>query len=168
LRINQPLMIVEEAHKAITDLSATMQGRVQPIAIIEFTATPQKRSNILHSVTAAELKGDAMIKLPVRLEEHDSWEAAVTGAIERRAELAVAAANDREAYIRPIVLFQAENKDREVNVAVLRQHLIDVHGIAENRIAVATGTQTELDGIDLFDPKCPIDFVITVEALKEG
>lgn len=168
LRLNQPLMIVDEAHKAITDLSATMQGRVQPIAIIEFTATPQKRSNILHSVTAAELKDEAMIKLPVRLEEHDSWEAAVTGAIERRAELAVAAANDREAYIRPIVLFQAENKDREVNVTALRQHLIDVHGIAENRIAVATGTQTELDGIDLFDPKCLIDFVITVEALKEG
>jgi type III restriction enzyme len=33
---------------------------------------------------------------------------------------------------------------------------------------VATGTQKELDGINLFDPACPIRFVITVEALKEG
>ena len=35
-------------------------------------------------------------------------------------------------------------------------------------IAVATGDQRELDGIDLFDRTCPIEYVITVEALKEG
>lgn len=33
---------------------------------------------------------------------------------------------------------------------------------------MATGDQRELDGINLFDPKCPIEYVITVEALKEG
>ena len=26
----------------------------------------------------------------------------------------------------------------------------------------------ELDGINLFDPHCPIEYVITIEALKEG
>ena len=31
-----------------------------------------------------------------------------------------------------------------------------------------TGDQKELDGINLFAPDCRIDFVITVEALKEG
>ena len=36
------------------------------------------------------------------------------------------------------------------------------------KIAVVTGDQKELDGINLFAPDCPIDFVITVEALKEG
>ena len=29
-------------------------------------------------------------------------------------------------------------------------------------------TKRELDGLDLFDPDCPIEHVITVEALKEG
>ena len=50
----------------------------------------------------------------------------------------------------------------------LKQHLMDVEQIPPGRIAVATGDQRELDGIDLFDPACPIDYVITVEALKEG
>ena len=47
------------------------------------------------------------------------------------------------------------------------KHLMEVEQISEHKIAVATGDQRELDGINLFDPKCPIEYVITVEALKE-
>ena len=166
--LHKPLMIVDEAHKAVTGLSRDVQARVNPCAIIEFTATPHRKSNILHSVSAMELKDAEMIKLPVRLEEHETWEGAVTGAILKRAELAEEAKKDRAAYIRPIVLFQAEDKNREVNVEVLRQHLIDTHHIDAKAIAVATGDQRDLDGIDLFKPDCPIEYVITVEALKEG
>jgi type III restriction enzyme len=166
--LHKPLMIVDEAHKAVTGLSRDVQARVNPCAIVEFTATPHKKSNILHSVSAMELKDAEMIKLPVRLEEHDTWEGAVTGAIAKRAELAEEAARDRANYIRPIVLFQAEDKNREVNVEVLRQHLIDTHKIDPKAIAVATGDQRDLDGINLFDANCPIEYVITVEALKEG
>ncbi len=39
------------------------------------------------------------------------------------------------------MLFQAEDKNREVNVEVLRQHLMGVHQIDKNAIAVATGDQ---------------------------
>ena len=106
-------MIVDEAHKAVTGLSREMQARVNPSAIIEFTATPHPKSNILHAVSAAELKAEQMIKLPVRLDEHQTWEGAVTGAIARRAELAEKAGRDRDGYIRPLVLFQAEDKGRE-------------------------------------------------------
>ena len=168
LHLRRPLMIIDEAHKAVTGLSRMMQERVNPTAIIEFTATPHPASNILHAVGAVEVKAAGMIKLPVRLSEHTTWEGAVTGAIAERAALAVEAANDRDGYIRPIVLFQAEDRNREVTVAALRQHLIDAHGIDEKRIAVATGDQRGLDKIDLFSPDCPVDFVITVEALKEG
>ena len=45
---------------------------------------------------------------------------------------------------------------------------MDAENIPESAIAVATGDQRELDGIDLFDRSCPIEYVITVEALKEG
>ena len=166
--LHKPLMIVDEAHKAVTGLSRDVQARVNPCAVVEFTATPHKKSNILHSVSAMELKDAEMIKLPVRLEEHDTWEGAVTGAIAKRAELAEEAAKDRANYIRPIVLFQAEDKNLEVNVEVLRQHLIDTHKIDPKAIAVATGDQRDLDGINLFDANCPIEYVITVEALKEG
>jgi len=167
MHIHRPLMIVDEAHNAVTGLTREMQTRVNPSAIIEFTATPRLNSNILHSVTAQELKFEEMIKLPVMLAEHDTWQNAVNVAIASRASLAKEAEKDPE-YIRPIILFQAQPKNQEVTIEVLKKHLMEVEQIPENKIAVATGDQRELDGIDLFDPKCPVEYVITVEALKEG
>ena len=168
LHLHRPLVIVDEAHSAVTSLAHEMQKRINPSAIIEFTATPKNRSNILHSVTAQELKDEQMIKMPVVLEEHTSWQSAVNGAILKRAELDVIAQADRDNYIRPIVLFQAQNKDQEVTVDVLRDHLVHTKGIPPEKIAVVTGNQRELDGIDLKDPACPIEYVLTVQALKEG
>ena len=167
LHIHRPLMIVDEAHNAVTGLTREMQRRVRPCAIVEFTATPRSNSNILYSVTAQELKAEEMIKLPVMLSEHDTWQNAVNGAIATRASLAETAGND-PGRIRPIVLFQAQPKDQEVTVTALKKHLIEVERISEEKIAVATGDQRELDGIDLFNPVCPIEHVITIEALKEG
>lgn len=167
MHIHRPLMIVDEAHNAVTGLTREMQGRVNPSAIIEFTATPRTKSNILHSATAQELKLEEMIKLPVMLSEHDTWQNAVNGAIATRASLAENAKDDHE-YIRPIVLFQAQPRNQEVTVEVLKKHLMDVEQIPEGKIAIATGDQRELDGINLFDRNCPIEYVITVEALKEG
>ena len=165
LHVHRPLMIVDEAHNAVTSLTRKIQARVNPYAVIEFTATPRGRSNILHSVSAEELKREDMIKLPIMLAEHDSWQNAVHGAIAARAALAETAQDDAD-YIRPIVLFQAQPRNREV--AVLKQHLTDAEQIPADTIAIATGDQRELDGIDLFDRACPIEYVITVEALKEG
>ena len=168
LYMHRPLVIVDEAHTAVTGLAHEMQQRLNPSAIIEFTATPRGRSNILHSVTAQELKDEQMIKMPVVLEEHSSWQSAINGALLKRAELEAVANRDRENYIRPIVLFQAQNKDQEVTVEVLRDQLVERHGIPPDSIAVVTGNQRELNGIDLKDPACPTNYVITVQALKEG
>ncbi len=167
LHVHRPLMIVDEAHNAVTGLTREMQARVNPCAIVEFTATPRFRSNILYSVTAHELKAEEMIKLPIMLSEHDTWENAVNGAIAARAALEETAKKDAD-YIRPIVLFQAQPRNQDVTVAALKKHLMEVEQISGSRIAVATGDQRQLDGIDLFDPVCPVEYVITVEALKEG
>ncbi len=167
LHMVHPIMIVDEAHNAVTGLSREMQQRVSPSCIIEFTATPRFNSNILHSVTAQELKDEEMIKLPIVLAEHPNWQSAVDGAIQRRQEL-TNVANDDKKYIRPIVLYQAQKKNEEVTVDVLKKYLVETSGIDEDRIAIATGDQRGLDGIDLFDPKCKIEHVITIEALKEG
>jgi len=167
LQTVHPIMIVDEAHNAVTGLSREMQQRVSPSCIIEFTATPRLNSNILHSVTAQELKDEQMIKLPIVLAEHPNWQSAVDGAIQRRQELANIADKDRR-YIRPIVLLQAQKKNEEVTVDVLKNYLVETSGIDESKIAIATGDQRELDGIDLFDEKCAIEYVITIEALKEG
>ena len=167
LHLHRPLMIVDEAHNAVTGLTRDMQARLNPSAIIEFTATPKPRSNILHSVSAQELKQAEMIKLPIMLTEHTSWQNAVNGAIAARASLDKTARDDHE-YIRPIVLFQAQPRNAEVTVQALKKHLLEVENVPESAIAVATGDMRELDGINLFDPHCPIEYVITIEALKEG
>lgn len=167
LHVHRPLMIVDEAHNAVTGLTRDMQARVNPCAIIEFTATPVGMSNILHSVTAQELKDEGMIKLPIMLSECQTWQNAVAGAIAQRESLAAAAGDDRD-YIRPIVLLQAQPRNQDVTVEVLRRHLIETENVPEDKIAVATGKQRELDDINLFDPDCPVEYVITVEALKEG
>ncbi|MCH8828793.1 MAG: restriction endonuclease subunit R, partial [Planctomycetes bacterium] len=42
------------------------------------------------------------------------------------------------------------------------------HHIPEDQIAIATGSTREIDNVDLFDRDCPLRFIITVQALKEG
>ena len=168
LHLHRPLVIMDEAHKAGTDLSRLVYERINPTAMIEFTATPKGFNNILHSVSAQELKDEEMIKMPVVLDEAETWQGAVNSAILKRAELQEWADKDRKGFIRPIVLFQAQKKNEEVTVEVLRQYLIDNEGIDSAKIALATGAQRELDNIDLFKPDCPIEYVITIEALKEG
>lgn len=168
MHLHRPLVIMDEAHKAGSDLSQEVYERINPSACIEFTATPKGFNNILHSVSAQELKDEEMIKMPVVLDEAATWQGAVNSAILKRAELQELADRDRDGYIRPIVLFQAQKKNEEVTVDVLKQHLIENENIDEHKIAVATGAQRELDGIDLFNPNCPIEYVITIEALKEG
>ena len=77
-RLRRPLIIADEAHNMSTSLSFDTLARLSPSAIVEFTATPttpeehnpnrgKYASNILHRVSAAELKAADMIKLPVVL-----------------------------------------------------------------------------------------------------
>ena len=171
LKIYRPLVIVDEAHNARTSLTFDTLKRVHPAAIIELTATPNTTitngSNILFHVSAAELKAEEMIKLPIVLTEHQNWQDAIQDSVITRNKLALDAQKD-EQYIRPIALFQAEPKNCEVTVDVLKAYLIDQLKIDKRKIAVATGNQRELDGLNLFDPSCPIEYIITIEALKEG
>ena len=167
LACHRPIVIVDEAHNARGDLSYEVFRRIRPACVIEWTATPARDQNVLYHVSAQELKAEHMIKLPISLSPHPNWQEAVRDALLSRERLAELALGESE-YVRPIVLLQADAVNGEVPVARLKQHLIEAHGIEERRIAVATGTQRELDGVNLLERGCPIDFVITVEALKEG
>jgi type III restriction enzyme len=168
MHLQRPIVIVDEAHNNRTDRFFKSLSRVNPSCVIEMTATPVQGNNVLYHVAAAELKAEQMIKLPIVLAEHpQGWQECLRDAVLTRNRLEIAAQQESD-YIRPIVLVQAQPKGGEAVVDVVRQHLIDNEGIPENQIAVATGTQKELDGINLFDPATPIRYVITVEALKEG
>lgn len=169
LTLHRPLVIVDEAHNATSQLSIEVMQRIQPACIVEFTATPASNSNILHSVSASELKAADMIKLPIVLTEHQTWEDAITSAVQTREKLETLASNERE-YIRPLVLFQAEEKGHDITYEVVLNYLLEKERIPREKIAIATGNQRELDDINLLDPNSPKkpDFIITVEALKEG
>ena len=98
LRVRRPVIIVDEAHNARTPLSFGTLARFKPSCIIEFTATPdtdESPSNVLHSVSAAELKAEAMIKLPIRLETRPSWKELLADAVAIRSRLETVANAER-------------------------------------------------------------------------
>jgi type III restriction enzyme len=181
LSMHRPLVIMDEAHNARTELSFDTLVRFNPSAIVELTATPQREhdprhgqyaSNILTHVSAAELKAEAMIKLPIRLRTESDWQQVVRDALDTRRQLAEQALKEREEtgeYIRPIILFQAQSVDGDdVNVTRLRQALIDDFKVPENQIAIHTGKNRGLDGVDVMSEACPVTCIVTVKALVEG
>ena len=163
----RPLMIIDEAHNYSSELSLKIMQKLRPAAVIELTATPAQNSNVLFQVSASELKAEEMIKLPIILTEEFSWEMTIDRAVQRRTALETLSAREAE-YIRPIALFQAENKDKEITVDVIKKYLIEGAKVPKEEIAIATGERRELDGVNLYARDCKIRYVITVQALKEG
>ena len=173
LALHEPLLIVDEAHNTKTDKSFTALKRLNPSAILELTATPiPAKINVLYHVSAQELAAESMIKLPIALAEHpQGWQQAVFAAVQNQRALEGEALKDEavgNGYVRPIVLFQAQNENDEVPPEALRQHLHDELHIPPEHIKVATGDTRELEGLDLASRDCPVRFVITVQALREG
>ena len=167
LALHRPLVIVDEAHNASSDLSYEVLERIRPACVVEFTATPAKNSNILFAVSASVLKAEKMIKLPIVLTSHPRWEEAIHDSLQRRKQLERLAKNEPD-YIRPIILLQAEDKGCPLTVEVVQRHLLDVEKVDPKEIAVVTGNKKDLAGVDLLARSCPVTVVITVEALKEG
>jgi type III restriction enzyme len=183
MRLRRPFVIVDEAHNSRTELAFDMLARFRPAGVMELTATPDLErtpSNVLHSVSAAELKAEEMIKLPVVLETEPNWQQCLADAIGRRDALHKLADDERRVgapYLRPIVLIQSEPRRSGVdtlNFERVRNELISNHGIPANEIVVATGEEKGLEQLDadyslgIADPACPVKFVITQRALAEG
>jgi type III restriction enzyme len=183
LRMWGPMVIMDEAHNARTKLSFEALARFAPSCIIEFTATPQVvhnppgglyASNVLAQVSAAELKAQDMIKLPVKLRVRSEWKEAVGDALNTQRDLeAVAREEEKQTgeHIRPIVLLQAQPHREEhetVTVEVVKKALLEDFKVPADHVAVATGEIRGIEGVDLFDRNCPVRFIITQQALKEG
>lgn len=167
-----PVVIVDESHNFRTNLRDEMLANLNPRFILELTATPRDKSNIVSFVDAMQLKKENMVKLPVIVENRNSPRDVISAAVRMRNSLEKLA-KENEAnggrYIRPIVLFQAQPKTDEDNVTFdkIKRQLIDV-GIPENQIKIKTAIKDELKGIDLMSRDCEVRYIITVNALKEG
>ena len=172
--INQlnPLVVVDESHHARSELSIEMLANFNPCFVLDLTATPKKRSNIISYVDAVQLKAEHMVKLPVIVYNRDSQAEVLMDTIDLRnrlEEIATAEYQNGGKYIRPIALLQAQPKGKEdaTTFEKLRAELINA-GIPAGYIAIRTADVNELKNVDLSSPDCPVRYIITVNALKEG
>ncbi|MGV3685102.1 MAG: DEAD/DEAH box helicase [Daejeonella sp.] len=172
IRSFEPVVIVDESHNAESELSTDMLQNLNPSFILDLTATPKDKSNIISFVNALELKKEHMVKLPVIVYNHQDKNEVIGSALHLQRKLELL--SDQEVkqggkYIRPIVLFQAQprTKDENIDFKTLKNKLLAL-GIPEEHIKIKTAEIDELKGIDLMDRFCEVRYIITVNALKEG
>lgn len=174
IKINNPLVIVDEGHNAQTLLSFDMLRQLNPSFVLEYTATPRSESNVLVKILASELKAEKMVKIPIYLANATQWQEAIRDGVEQRAKLEKLANNEKKQtkeYIRPIALIQAEQEKEDTDkiyVDKLKTFLLEEMKIDPEEIAIKTAKNDEIEGIDLLSPKCKIRYILTVNALKEG
>lgn len=172
IRRLKPVVVVDESHNAETTLSVEMLQNLNPHFILDLTATPKKNSNIISYVDALALKRNHMVKLPVIVANQSSRSEVIESALILRRqleEIAVTEQSNGGKYIRPIVLFQAQPKTADDNTTFekVREKLIEL-GIPAEQVKIKTANLNELKDIDLMRRDCPVRYIITVNALKEG
>ena len=172
IRFLNPVVIVDESHHASSQLSMEMLRNFNPSFVLDLTATPKEKSNIISFVDASQLKRASMVKLPVIVYNRKSQADVYADAIAIRAKLEAQAQKEQETsgrYIRPIVLFQAQPRTSSDSTTYekIKKTLMD-GGIPEQEIAIKTGDKDELKNVDLLSSECPVRYIITVNALKEG
>lgn len=172
IRWLNPVVIVDESHHARTELSLEMLNNFNPCFVLDLTATPRQQSNIISYVDAVQLKREHMVKLPVIVYNRDSTAEVIADTIDLRGKLEEMAALEQQRtgrYIRPIALLQAQPRSKEDSTTFerLRDKLVEA-GIPAGQIAIRTAEVNELKGVDLTAPDCPIRYIVTVNALKEG
>lgn len=172
LRQLSPVTIVDESHNAESSLSVEMLNNLNPSFVLDLTATPRNNSNIISYVDARDLKKENMVKLPVIVYNRDSRNAVIQDAIQLRASIEKQAIEEKRRggkYIRPILLFQAQPKtsDDSETFDKIKKILLDM-GIPEAEIAIKTSKVDDIGRTDLLSKDCPIRYIITVNALKEG
>lgn len=172
IRSLNPVVIVDESHHATSNLSVEMLENFNPCFVLDLTATPKKNSNVISFVDAAQLKKANMVKLPVIVYNRKTQEDVYYDAISLRHKLeqqAILELKTTGRYIRPIVLLQAQPRTSAGSTTYekIKKELIDA-GIPQDQIAIKTGDKDELKRVNLLSQDCPIRFIITVNALKEG
>ena len=183
LRLLQPLIVLDEGHKAYSaNARATLEG-FNPCMIVELSATPPRGANVLVDVRGHELNAEEMIKLDlhIRNRANASWKDTLLASIEHRGRLEEEARlheAETGVYIRPICLIQVERTGRDqrrpgvVHADDVRDYLIRHPGILAEHVAVKTSQRDELKEVDeaggLLSRECPIRFIVTKQALQEG
>jgi len=173
IRSLNPIVVVDESHNAESDLSVEMLNNLNPSVVLDLTATPKENSNIISFVNAIALKKEHMVKLPVVVYNHHKKEEVISSALHLQRQLELLAKEEEQetgTYIRPIILFQAQSNIKGKNNTTfqnIKEQLIKLK-IPEEQIKIKVSGIDELKGIDLMSKDCPVRYIITINALKEG
>ncbi|MBN2568755.1 MAG: DEAD/DEAH box helicase family protein [Deltaproteobacteria bacterium] len=183
LRTLSPIIILDEGHKAYSEGAQNTLRGFNPCMIVELSATPSQKSNVLVDISGRDLHREEMIKLDLHVVNKVSpdWKDTLLAGVNKRNVLEEKA-REYEAnsgnYIRPICLIQVERtgKDqrgtRYIHSEDVREHLIKTVGISADEVAVKTSEKDELKEVDniggLMDRDCKIRYIITKQALQEG
>jgi len=194
LRIIRPVVVLDEGHRAISDLAFKTLYGFNPCFVLELTATPQdvqprggnnpregRHANVLVEVTGRELDREGMIKMPLNLDprQGNDWKATLNAALEKLRALdasarALRANTDR--HIRPIMLVQVERtgadqrESSHIHAEDVKDWLLTA-GFDAAEIAIKTAERNDLsqpENQDLLSPTNRVRAIITKQALQEG
>lgn len=194
LRITRPVVVLDEGHRAISDLAFRTLYDFNPCFVLELSATPidvqpkggksprdGRYANVLVEVTGRELDREGMIKMPLNLDPRQGtdWKATLNAALDRLNALDADARRlraDSGRYIRPIMLVQVERTGSDQRGSGLI-HADDVKdwlltaGFDEAEIAIKTADRNDLhqpENQNLMSPTNRVRVIITKQALQEG
>ncbi|MDE0163532.1 MAG: DEAD/DEAH box helicase family protein [Bryobacterales bacterium] len=194
LRIIRPVVVLDEGHRAISDLAFKTLYGFNPCFVLELTATPRdvqprggknpregRYANLLVEVTGRELDREGMIKMPLNLEPRQStdWRASLNATLTKLKALDSEAARlraDTDRYIRPIMLVQVERTGEDqkasghIHAEDVRDWLLTT-GFDEAEIAIKTAERNDLnqpENQDLLSPTNRVRAIVTKQALQEG
>lgn len=194
LRIIRPVVVMDEGHRAVSDLAfGTLYG-FNPCFVLELTATPQdvqprggrnpregRYANLLVEVTGRELDREGMIKMPLNLDprQGNDWKATLNAALAKLNALDAEARRlqaDTGRYIRPIMLIQVERTGADqresghIHANDVKDWLLTA-GFDGPEVAIKTAQQNDLndpENQDLLSPTNRVRAIITKQALQEG
>ncbi|WP_316347356.1 DEAD/DEAH box helicase family protein [Desulfuromonas acetoxidans] len=183
LRLVRPVIVVDEGHKAYSDTARDTLCNFNPRFILELSATPntngKHQSNVLVNVPGGDLKEEEMIKLPINVinEDKGGWQQTLTLAHAKLAELHDESAlcqNEQGRYIRPIMLIRVERTGKDqrdkafIHAEDVKEYLLEKLGVNAEHIRLKTSENDELGSDDLLVETCPVRYIITKDALREG
>jgi type III restriction enzyme len=194
LRIVRPVVVLDEAHRAISELAYDTIYGFNPCFVLDLTATPQdvqprggrnpregRYANILVEVTGLELDREGMIKMPLNLDsrQSDDWKTTLNAALDTLASIDADARTlraDTGRYIRPIMLVQVERTGADqrdaghIHAEDVKEWLLTA-GFDEAEIAIKTAERNDLnqpENLDLLSSTNRVRAIITKQALQEG
>ena len=180
MRTQRPIIVIDEGHKAYSELARDTVRQFNPRFILELSATPDpQKSNILVNVSGSEVKAEEMIKLPINLTniEGGDWRGTLQEAWEKTQDLyrqSQVIHEENNGFIRPIMLVQVERTGKKqiggkaLHAEDVRNYLLSKFGLRPDEVRVKSSELDEIGQEDLLSEESSVRVVITKQALQEG